>query len=450
MRIGIFLLLLLLVGSFGVSHAGAQDACSEGTDGKSEEELQEDLERCNEEIERWQAILDEANGRVDSIDSDVQALTAKINAAEATIRAKNIAISQLSKDINLRTERIGELEDRIDTGKQSLAQLIRKTNEIDDYALVEVVLNSKDISDFFLDVDSFYSIQRSLKEHFENIRDAKAETEVEREQLDAQKSEEVDAKYVVEQRKQTIAQSEAEKKQLLAATQQEAKSYQQILADRQAKAAQINAALFSLRGLDTDGIPFEVALAYAKKAEKYTGVRAAFILAILRQESNLGVNVGQCLLVDPETGDGKGKNTGTPFARVMKPDRDVEPFLEITKELGRPPYGTPVSCPQSVGYGGGMGPTQFIPSTWVMYADRVADAIGVDTADPWNPEHAIMATGIFVSDLGAWKGGYSAEQEAAARYYAGGYWKINGLGYASSVLSYAEQYQDDIDFLDGV
>ena len=433
---------------FSVTHA--QDACSETILGKSEAELQEDLERCNEEIERWQAILDEAQGRVNTIDSDVQALTAKIKAAEATIGAKNIAISQLSKDINARTEHISELEERINTGKESLAQLLRKTNEVDEYALVEVVLNSKNLSDFFLDVDSFYSIQRALKEHFVMIRDTKAETEEEREMLDAKKSQEVDAKYVVEQRKQTIAKSEAEKKQLLAVTQQEAKSYQEILADRQAKAADINAALFSLRGLDTEGIPFEVALSYARKAEKYTGVRAAFILAILRQESNLGVNVGQCLLVDPETGDGKGKNTGTPFSGVMKPGRDVEPFLDITKRLGRPPYGTPVSCPQPGGYGGGMGPTQFIPSTWVLYEDRVAEAVGAKSADPWNPEHAIMATGIFVSDLGAWKGGYSAEQEAAARYYAGGYWKINGLGYASSVLSYAEKYQDDIDFLEGL
>jgi len=450
MRVGIFVIILLGISFFSAPFVGAQDACSDNIAGKSEAELQADLERCNEEIAEWQAILDEAKGRVNSIDSEVEALTAKIRAAEATIGAKNIAISQLSKDINLRTERIEELEDRIDTGRQSLAQLLRKTNEVDDYALVEIVLNSKDISEFFLDVDSFFSIQRALKQHFVDIRDAKVETETEREQLDAQKSEEVDAKYVVEQRKQTIAQSEAEKKQLLVATQQEAKSYQEILADRQAKASQINAALFSLRGLDTEGIPFEVALAYARKAEEYTGVRAAFILAILRQESNLGVNVGQCLLVDPDTGDGKGKNTGTPFARVMKPDRDVEPFLDITKRLGRPPYGTPVSCPQSVGYGGGMGPTQFIPSTWVMYEDRVAAALGVKAADPWNPEHAIMATGIFVMDLGAWKGGYSAEQEAAARYYAGGYWKINGLGYASSVLSFAERYQSDIDFLEGV
>jgi membrane-bound lytic murein transglycosylase B len=220
------------------------------------------------------------------------------------------------------------------------------------------------------------------------------------------------------------------------------------VADRQAKASQINAALFRLRGVDGGGIPFKDALAYAKQASAQTGVRTAFILAILRQESNLGVNVGQCLLVDPVTGAGKGKNTGTPFANVMKPDRDVPYFIDMMKRLGRDPYNTPVSCPQSVGYGGAMGPTQFIPSTWRGYEGRIASAFGVPVGDPWNPQHAIMATALFLQDLGAGRGGYSAEREAAGRYYAGGNWQAYGLGYAASVLAHAETYQNDINFLE--
>ena len=62
--------------------------------------------------------------------------------------------------------------------------------------------------------------------------------------------------------------------------------------------------------------------------------------------------------------------------------------------------------------------------------------------------HAIRATAIFLQDLGAGRGGYSAEREAAGRYYAGGNWASLGLGYAASVLSHTEQYQTDIDFLE--
>jgi membrane-bound lytic murein transglycosylase B len=447
MSIVLFFVVLLLQQPILIS-AQSSEVCNDNVIGKTEKELQQDLARCNEEIQKWQGILDGTRDRVTSIDGDVKVLTAKIRAAEATIKSKNIAISQLSDDIDTRTQKIGDLEVLIDKGKDSLAQLIRRTHEIDDYTLAEVVLNSQNLSEFFVDLDSFFSIQRGLEEHFVAVRQTISETEDERARLSEVQNQEIDAKYDVETQKKKIAINEQEKKELLVATQQQAKTYEEIVADRQAKASQINAALFRLRGIDGGGIPFKEALAYAKIASTNTGVRAAFILGILRQESNLGVNVGQCLLVNAQTGAGKGKNTGTPFANVMKPERDIPYFLELMKRLGRDPYGTPVSCPQSIGYGGAMGPTQFIPSTWRGYEARISNIFSPSVADPWNPEHAIMATALFLQDLGAGRGGYSAEQEAAGRYYAGGNWKAYGLGYASSVLTYAESYQKDIDFLE--
>lgn len=441
----------LMPAFFVMAQANIPSVCNDNVAGKSEEQLKADLALCNAEIQQWQSILNDTRSRANSIDTDVKALTAKIKAAEATIKSKNIAISQLSEDINDRSKRIDELETMIDEGKRSLAQLIRRTNEIDEFSLAEVILDSKNLSDFFIDLDSFVAIQSGLKEHFAWVRNTIAQTDEERKRLGEMQDKERDAKYEIEATKKTIAQSEAEKKQLLAATQQEAKSYEQIVADRQAKANQINAALFRLRGIDGGGIPFKEALAYAKEASRQTGVRAAFILGILRQESNLGVNVGQCLLADAKTGDGIGKNTGTPFPGTMRADavrNDVVVFLDLMKRLGRDPYTTPISCPLPGGYGGGMGPTQFIPTTWMSYEGRIASAFGVKVGDPWNPQHAIMATAMFLQDLGAARGGYSAEREAAGRYYAGGGWATRGLGYAASVLAHAESYQADIDFLD--
>jgi peptidoglycan hydrolase CwlO-like protein len=453
MRIGITMFPALFLSVFFVFPVtifaqAIPQICNDDVTGKTEEQLKADLALCNAEIAKWQGILTGTRQKVTSIDGDVKSLTAKIKSAEATIKAKNIAISQLTKDINSRSEKIGEMEVLIDDGKKSLAQLLRRTRELDEYSFAEVILNSKNLSDFFGDLDSFLAIQQGLEDHFFEVREVIVQTEEERSRLSEVQNQELDAKYDVETKKKTIAKSEEEKKKLLAATKLEAKSYEQIVKDRQAKASQINAALFRLRGVDGGGIPFKDALSYARTAASYTGVRAAFILGILRQESNLGVNVGQCLLVDTKTGAGKGKNTGTPFANVMKPDRDVPYFLDMMSRLGRDPYTTPVSCPQSVGYGGAMGPTQFIPSTWKGYEGRIAQAFNVPVGDPWNPQHAIMATALFLQDLGAGNGGYSAEREAAGRYYAGGNWATYGLGYAASVLSHAESYQDDIDFLD--
>jgi membrane-bound lytic murein transglycosylase B len=156
-------------------------------------------------------------------------------------------------------------------------------------------------------------------------------------------------------------------------------------------------------------------------------VRAALILAILTQESDLGKNQGSCLVTNIDTGDGAGKNTGTLFEQVMKAPRDTVPFKSITDRLGKDWKMTPVSCPPGTkyttgrGFGGGMGPSQFIPSTWELFKGRLGTLLGVDAdqVNPWNPQHSIMATALYMADLGAGNGGATAERNAACRYYSG-------------------------------
>lgn len=131
----------------------------------------------------------------------------------------------------------------------------------------------------------------------------------------------------------------------------------------------------------------------------------------------------------------------------MKPTRDVTPFLNITKKLGLDPFNTPVSCPWTIGYGGAMGPSQFIPSTWVMFASRIATNVGVSTPNPWNPEHAIMATAIYMDDLGADAQTFTKERDAACRYYSGRGCmdpKVKNLFYGNAVMDHAERIQEEM------
>ncbi len=407
--------------------------------------LRAEYDQLQQEIAEWQKVLDDTRAKKKTLTGDVTALNAQIKQAETQIRAKNISISNIAGEINEKTKRITGLESRLSAGRESLGKLLRQKNESDTYPLAAIALGGEGLSSFFADIDAIDTVNQSLQERFNEIRSVKAETEDERAALDEKKNEELDARYEVEAKRAQIKKNETEKKQLLTITTNEEKSYQAVLAERQKRAAAIRNALFELR--DAQGIPFAKALEYASFASQTTGVRTAFILAILRQETNLGANVGQCLVTNTETGAGKGKNTGTVFNNVMKADRDIPPFLDLLDRLGRDPYSTVVSCPQSVGYGGAMGPSQFIPSTWKIYEKRLSAALGVSTPDPWNAKDAITATALYLKDLGANKGTYSAEREAAARYYAGGNWQKSGLNYAASVLSFADKYQGDIDFL---
>ena len=105
-----------------------------------------------------------------------------------------------------------------------------------------------------------------------------------------------------------------------------------------------------------------------------------------------------------------------------------------------------MSCPQSVGWGGAMGPAQFIASTWMIFKDRMATALKVKTPNPWEPEHAFMASSMYLSDLGASTQQYSAERNAACRYYSGRACDPNGINitYGTQVMAKAAKRHETI------
>jgi peptidoglycan hydrolase CwlO-like protein len=410
--------------------------------------LQAEYDQLQVEIAQWQKVLDDTRAKKGTLQGDVTLLDAQIKKAEAEIKQRNNTITTLASEIQEKTARITSLEESLEAGHESLAKLIRQKNDAETQPLALLALSSQSLSEFFADADAIDSINRDLKVQFDELRDTRSATEKERAALDQKKAQEQDAQHEVQVKKTAIANDQTQKKELLAVTTSQEKTYSQVLAERQAKAAAIRAALFPLR--DAAAIKFGDALEYAKAAQKTTGVDPALVLAILTQESNLGVNVGQCYLTNDATGAGKGKNTGTPFTYVMSPTRDVPPFLSLSKQLGFDPHGQVVSCPiaSAGGWGGAMGPAQFIPSTWAGLAGRIAAARGVAVANPWDPQDAIAAMSIFLGDLGAGAGGYTAERTAAAKYYAGGAWATAGQTYATQVMARVASIQQNIDFLD--
>jgi peptidoglycan hydrolase CwlO-like protein len=360
-----------------------------------------ELAQTEADIAKWQDILNGTKANTKSLQNEAAILNAKIKQAQATIKQKTINIEQLGKQIKDKQKTILTLEQRIEKGHESLAQLIRKTNEIDEFSLPEVILGNQDISEFFSDVDSFQSIKRDLQELFKEIRQTKDLTEKEKEALDKAQDKELDTKAAVESQKKEVEKNEKEKQYLIQVNKTQEKTYEQVIADRQAKAGEIRAKLFKLAG-GSAAIPFGTALTYAQSASAKTGVSPAFVLAILTQESSLGANVGKCYVTDTTTGAGANTAGTKNFSNVMKAPRDTVPFLEITNRLGFSWKSTVVSCPIAgvAGYGGAMGPAQFIPSTWKIFDDRLKSVLGRDS-NPWNPEDAFMASSMYLGDLGA-------------------------------------------------
>ncbi|MFA6459390.1 MAG: lytic murein transglycosylase [Candidatus Paceibacterota bacterium] len=415
-------------------------------------QLQSELAQVEAEQKQAEKVLSETKAQSASLQRDIAVLDAKIKAAQLNIKAKNLLIQTLGNDIVSKEKHINNLENHIDRGRESLADILRKTNELDDYSLPEVILSQHTVAGFFQDVDTFGAVQTSLGEVFNQLKDDQENTKAEKDALDARRAKEVDARYAIQQAEKSIKSDQQQKNTLLGVSKGNEKAYAGVVAQKQARAAQIRAALFALR--DAAAIPFGKALQYANAASAVTGVRPALLLAILTQESALGKNVGQCYVTNYQTGDGLKAKSGLAIAGVMSPKRDIPPFLRIMEKLGGDPKQQVVSCPLDIGWGGAMGPAQFIASTWVLFEDRIAAAVGISgTPDPWNPSHAFMASAIYLGDLGAGSKTYSAERNAACKYYSG---RACGLvtgntSYGNSVMSLADKIQREmIDPLQGL
>ncbi len=418
--------------------------------------LQGELDQLNIQIATQQQILESKNTQSASLQRDIDIINAQIQKDELSIKARDLNIQSLTEGIGSKNNTLATLDDKFAREQQSLAEILRKTNQLDQTTLVEFIFANKGVSSFFEDVQSFGAIQAALQQSFTAIVDTETATAAAKADLESNRAQQQQLRQDQVIQENQVKADKAQEQTLLATTKAQANQTQSVIQASKKVIAQIQAELFALR--DSAAIPFGTALSYADAASQKTGVRSAFILAILKQESDLGQNIGSCFVSNLATGDGVGKNSGTFFQKVMKAPRDTGPFQQITDALGIPWASAPVSCPTSPyystnrGYGGAMGPSQFIPSTWQLYQSRLARALGVGMANPWDAKDAIMATALYLSDIGASGGSYTAERNAACKYYSGRSCDTRAPAnqfYGDSVMDNTAFFQNQIDIVQG-
>src|SRR3989338_8006060 len=204
-----FLIALLSFGPF---------ALAQTADPAKTAQLEAELAAVNEEIKALNGTITGLKSEGQSLDRDIKLLNANINKANLNIKAKNLQIAKLGDGIKEKTRTVRTLGERIERERQSLAQLIRKTNELDQASFAEMMLSNEDLSDFFLDLDSFAAIRPGLKNSSDNLKSARTENEAAQKALEERQSAEVDAKADLEANKRQVQANEQEKKRLVSIT----------------------------------------------------------------------------------------------------------------------------------------------------------------------------------------------------------------------------------------
>jgi len=459
-RIAIFLLFLIFLSTIVLTKVDAEDLAQTCNLNKVEEqcnkldptECRKLLEKCEEyyrkQSEEIGKDLDRTGEEKKTLENKVYSLNRKIKNLNYQIYESNLIIKDLGFQIEDTTGSIESTFLKIEDSKNKLGNILQTIYQEDKKSLVEIILAEDSLSGFFNNLAELEILNSKNKDLLQNIKILKSNLENQKISLDEEKQDLQNMVEVQTVQKRNNTEAKEEQEYYLDLTEKEYQKYLEEKQEVDEKASEIRARIFELIGVSkapTFGEAYEI----AKYVEGITGVRPAFLLAVLTQESNIGKNVGQCYLSNSDTGAGVGIKSGRLLSRVMKPTRDVQPFLIITRELGRDPYKTPVSCPMSYGWGGAMGPAQFIPATWMIYRDRLKEITG-KPGDPWDIKDAFLAAGLYLSDYGAKKQTYSGEFNAALSYFAGPSWykssykSIYERDYGYPIMSITKRYEADI------
>ena len=398
-------------------------------------EYERDFTRTQAEREALQYEVNKIKGRISQLNAEIRQAraTAQVLAGEIKDREASISVT------------LGEIEDL----QNKISVNLREIYEEDQKSIIEIIFSEKDFNIFFDNSLALEKLSMESRNLLGEIITLKVNLEEEKESLGVAKEE---SERIAEQRAAQAREAEAireAQERLLTETQQREVTQRQELESLRQQAAQIRSRIFELAGTPISEAPtFGEAYEIAKWVEGITGVRPAFLLAVLQQESRIGANVGQCHLADLSSGATYNINTNQRFQQGIHPSRDLPPFLQIADELGLDPLKTPISCqiPHVGGWGGAMGPAQFIPSTWMAYRSRLATILG-RPANPWNIRDAFLASGLYLSDYGAGAQTRNTEWCAAQGYFTGIKCNSNFAFYGNNVLAIADGFQRDIDIL---
>lgn len=423
--------------------------------GLSSSECRATLEKCaayyDEESRKIGEDLSKTEKEKKTLQSQVSSLKKKVNNLSYQIKQGNVVIKDLGFQIKDTEGSIDKTSLKIQESEEQIINILRSVHEESQKPLIEILLTGS-LSDFFDNLVYLEGLNSKVSSLLNSTKDLKSYLEGQKEKLDDEKSQVEKTVKLQSLQKQESESLKKEQESLLKITESE---YQKQLQEKQEtdkKAASIKARIFELIGVPkapTFGEAYEI----AKYVSNIVGIRPAFLLAVLQQESSIGKNVGQCYLADATTGRGVTIKTGKSVSKLMPPGppyskrNDVAIFMKITSALGRDPYATPVSCPLSVGWGGAMGPAQFIPTTWARYDDRIQSITG-KAPNPWDIRDAFLAAGLYLSDYGAKSKEENGEWKAAMIYFSGSTTNKSFYWYANNVIKIASGFESDIRILE--
>jgi len=412
----------------------------------SAETTAEDRALLESQLKDIEAQIAEFEKELKTTQTEKKTLTNKINTLKNTqatlklqIKKTNIVINDLDGKITVTESEITKNKKKAERLKSDIGAIISLINQKDETLLLEILATENNLAEFYNKIHDYTLLSQAIGDMMTKLKAVQQQLTEKQNNLEEQQEEAKNLLSLKTLQQQQLVGTLSEQAELLETTKGKESEYQKTISDTKKIAAEIRSRIYELLGGGKQ-INFGEAVDLANWVSQQTGIRPAFLLAILTQESSLGKNIGTC----NRAGDPPEKS----WRVIMKPTRDQEPFQTITSELGKDIDTTPVSCPMKdskgnqVGWGGAMGPAQFIPSTWMGYRKKVTAITGNSVASPWDNRDAFLASALLLKANGA-NGTDDGDWKAAMRYFSGGT-NLAYRFYGDNVIKTTNKYIADI------
>lgn len=381
--------------------------------------LQKNLDQLEQEAQQLDTFITQTKQEVQNLASTKKILDAEAKRRAIEIRKLTLSLNNISAEISKKKSGIVDLSRKIDKSRQGLSASILLLRDYDEENSLMILLKHSNISSFFHSVDAIDKVQTNIQVSLKNFRNDRESLEREQQDFQDFEEEQEGLKALQEVERQVLTQKQREKQELLRLTKGKEALFQQLLKSKQRDIASLKTQLFYL---EKTGITAETALQMADLVAKRSGIRTAFLLALLEVETGKQFEDG-VISVGTNLGTGNWRrDLYQCYINLKKPktaESEKNAFMKITSNLGLSPDSMPVSRKPNYGCGGAMGPAQFLPTTWLRYADEVAQLTGHNPPNPWNPEDAFQAAAVFLAKAGADSQTTSGEIAAAKTYLSG-------------------------------
>jgi murein DD-endopeptidase MepM/ murein hydrolase activator NlpD len=195
------------------------------------------IKKLEQEISQYQKNIDDTSKQASSLNSTIKVLDSSQKQIETSITVTSTKIDKTNLTLQQLAEEILDKEERMNTNKKAVAEVMRHLQSTDTDSIMEMFLRNNSLSSAWDDVATSETFQNTLHANTVTLATLKTDLQKDYASRSDQKKQLVDLQKELADKKVVVESSKKEKAQLLSDTKNKEADYKKILAEKVAAKA---------------------------------------------------------------------------------------------------------------------------------------------------------------------------------------------------------------------